>query len=42
MVYSVKRFCKLMRTIQFSRPESKPVDILSVNHEREVSVEWFF
>ena len=31
-------FCKLMRIIPVSRPESKPDDVLSVRYETEVSV----
>ena len=31
-------FCKLMRIIPFSRPESKPDDNLSVRYESELSV----
>ena len=30
-----------MRIIPVSRPESKPVNILSVRYESKVSVEWF-
>ena len=37
-----KAFCKSMRIIPVSRPESKPVNILSVRYEREISVEWFY
>ena len=36
-----KAFCKSMRIIPVSRPESKPVNILFVKYESEVSVEWF-
>ena len=37
-----KAFCKSMRIIPISRPESKPVHILSVRYEREISDEWFY
>ena len=37
-----KAFCKSMRIIPISRPESKPVNILSVRYEREISDEWFY
>ena len=30
-----------MKIIPVSRPESKPVNILSVRYETEVSIEWF-
>ena len=36
----LKAFCKLMRTIPVSRPESKPVNILFGKYESEVFVEW--
>ena len=36
-----KAFCRSMRIISVNRPESKPVSILSVKYEKEVSVEWF-
>ena len=31
-----------MRIIPVSRPELKPVNILFVKYDSEVSVEWFF
>ena len=36
-----KAFCKSIRIIPVSRPESKLVNILFVKYENEVSVPWF-
>ena len=43
MIYIVSNaFWSSIKTISVRRPESKPLDILSVKQDTQISVKWFF